>query len=128
MNPPPSATLSFTVSDDDTAQAVGSGDLPVLGWPDLLPLIARFWLRVESHVEPRHRAGRMKQWLNYLRRRHPEAEAIYMDWRTLNDATRMRELVQALTGVPLPPLPQKTTAPADTAEAAGSDDYGQTGG
>ena len=30
------ATLSFTVTDDDTAVAVGSGDLPVLGTPRLL--------------------------------------------------------------------------------------------
>ena len=31
-----SATLSFTVTDADTAAAVGSGDLPVLGTPRLL--------------------------------------------------------------------------------------------
>lgn len=30
------ATLRFTVSDDDTAAAVGSGSLPVLGTPRLL--------------------------------------------------------------------------------------------
>jgi fluoroacetyl-CoA thioesterase len=30
------ATLTFTVTDDDTAAAVGSGDLPVLGTPRLL--------------------------------------------------------------------------------------------
>ena len=33
---PQSATLSFTVSEDDTAVAVGSGSLPVLGTPRLL--------------------------------------------------------------------------------------------
>ena len=33
---PQSATLSFTVSEDDTALAVGSGSLPVLGTPRLL--------------------------------------------------------------------------------------------
>lgn len=31
-----SATLSFTVTDADTAASVGSGDLPVLGTPRLL--------------------------------------------------------------------------------------------
>ena len=31
-----SATLTFTVADSDTAVAVGSGDLPVLGTPRLL--------------------------------------------------------------------------------------------
>jgi predicted thioesterase len=30
------ATLQFTVTDDDTAAALGSGDLPVLGTPRLL--------------------------------------------------------------------------------------------
>lgn len=30
------ATLSFTVTDDDTAASVGSGSLPVLGTPRLL--------------------------------------------------------------------------------------------
>lgn len=32
----PSATLRFTVGDDDTAEALGSGSLPVLGTPRLL--------------------------------------------------------------------------------------------
>ena len=37
MSPEPrTATLPFTVTDDDTALAVGSGDLPVLGTPRLL--------------------------------------------------------------------------------------------
>ncbi len=33
---PPTATLTFTVTDADTAEALGSGDLPVLGTPRLL--------------------------------------------------------------------------------------------
>src|SRR5690349_4886569 len=36
MTEPASATLSFTMTDDDTAAALGSGDLPVLGTPRLL--------------------------------------------------------------------------------------------
>ncbi len=36
MTATPSATLTFTVTDADTAIAVGSGDLPVLGTPRLL--------------------------------------------------------------------------------------------
>ena len=32
----PSATLHFTVGDEDTAAAIGSGSLPVLGTPRLL--------------------------------------------------------------------------------------------
>ena len=36
MSPHLAATLTFTVTDDDTAAAVGSGSLPVLGTPRLL--------------------------------------------------------------------------------------------
>jgi tRNA-dihydrouridine synthase C len=61
------------------------GTPPVLAWDDLLPLIADFWLRMSARVEPRHRAGRLKQWLNLLRRRYPEAQRAYDDLRLLND-------------------------------------------
>jgi predicted thioesterase len=36
MTDPLAATLTFTVTDDDTAAALGSGSLPVLGTPRLL--------------------------------------------------------------------------------------------
>jgi tRNA-dihydrouridine synthase C len=61
------------------------GAPPVLAWDDLLPLIADFWRRMSVRVEPRHRAGRLKQWLNLLRRRYPEAQRAYDDLRLLND-------------------------------------------
>jgi tRNA-dihydrouridine synthase C len=54
-------------------------------WADLLPLVHEFWELIKAHVEPRHRAGRLKQWLNFLRRRYPEAEAAYANVRTIND-------------------------------------------
>jgi tRNA-dihydrouridine synthase C len=61
------------------------GLAPVVPWDDLLPLIADFWRRMSARVEPRHRAGRLKQWLNLLRRRYPEAQRAYDDLRLLND-------------------------------------------
>ncbi len=56
-----------------------------LAWPELLPLIHEFWHLVAAHIEPRGRAGRLKQWLNYLRRVHPQAGAAFAAVRTLND-------------------------------------------
>jgi predicted thioesterase len=49
-----SATLRFTVADDDTALAVGSGNLPVLGTPRLLA-----WLEAATcaAIEPGLRPG-----------------------------------------------------------------------
>ena len=39
------------------------------------------------HVAPRHRAGRLKQWLNYLRRHYPEAQQAFDTLRTVQDPT-----------------------------------------
>ena len=54
-------------------------------WQYLLPFIADFWRIVCSRLERRQHAGRLKQWLNFLRRRYPEAEVAYMALRTVND-------------------------------------------
>lgn len=56
------------------------------GWPALRLLLRTYWDRVALNVEPRHRPGRLKQWLNLLRRRFAEAEAAYQALRTLTDA------------------------------------------
>ena len=61
------------------------GAAPALAWPGLLPLIDDFWRLVCAELDPRQRAGRLKQWLNFLRRRYPEAEAAYQELRTQND-------------------------------------------
>ena len=58
---------------------------PGVAWRQLLMLIREFWFLVESHIAPHARAGRLKQWLNYLRRRHPQAEAAYAAVRSIND-------------------------------------------
>ena len=62
------------------------GPEPFVAWQDLLPLIAEFWHLVCSRLERRQQAGRLKQWLNFLRRRYPQAEAAYMALKTVNDA------------------------------------------
>ena len=56
-------------------------------WQALLPFIADFWHIVCSRLERRQQAGWLKQWLNFLRRRYPEAEVAYMALRTVNDAS-----------------------------------------
>ena len=63
----------------DAAQAVA------VGWSELLPLLADFWQLVCSRLDARTRAGRLKQWLNFLRRRFPEAETAYQRLKTIND-------------------------------------------
>ena len=73
------------VADPGLALAIRAGSGVVIGWPALEPLLADFWRLVCSRLEPRSRAGRLKQWLNFLRRRFPEAETAYQQLRTVND-------------------------------------------
>ena len=60
-------------------------DEPGVSWQALLPLVADFWQIVGAHIAPHHRSGRLKQWLNFLRRCYPEAETAYAAVRTIND-------------------------------------------
>jgi tRNA-dihydrouridine synthase C len=49
-----------------------------------------------NDLEPRQRAGRLKQWLNLLRRRYPEAELAYQHVRTMTDQRAITAWVAAL--------------------------------
>jgi tRNA-dihydrouridine synthase C len=80
------------------ADMAGEQHVPAT-WPVLLPLIADFWHIVCSRLETRARAGRLKQWLNFLRRRFPEAEVAYRAIKTVNDPVLVDEwLAQLLQG------------------------------
>ena len=86
------------VADPGLALALRGAVAPA--WTELLPLVAHFWQRIACHVAPRHRAGRLKQWLNLLRRRHPQAQAAFDTVRETNDPT---EVSARLFGA-LPPI------------------------
>jgi len=77
-------------------------DSPAVPWAEVVPLLQLYWQLVIPRVVPKHRAGRIKQWLNYLRRTYPEAEAAYMDCRTLRDSRDMQAWLAGL-GTATPP-------------------------
>ena len=52
-----------------------------LPWRRVVPLLREFWDDVCARVERRHRAGRMKQWLNTLRMAYPEAQHAFEQLR-----------------------------------------------
>lgn len=77
------------VADPGLALAIRGAHEPALAWAALLPLVARYWWRMGDQLLPRHRAGRLKQWLNLLRRRHPEAQAAFDAVRTIEDPAQV---------------------------------------
>ena len=83
--------IKASMNTDDSSPVIAP-----IGWPALVPLLADFWLIVCSRLDKRSQAGRLKQWLNFLRRRFPEAEIAYQALKTINDPA----LIDAwLTGV-----------------------------
>ena len=79
------------------ADMAGVKEAPPLTWPLLLPLVTDFWHIVCARLDSRSRAGRLKQWLNFLRRRFPEAEVAYQAIKTINDPARIDEWLAKLT-------------------------------
>jgi tRNA-dihydrouridine synthase C len=77
-------------------QADSSGATHGLSDEALGASLRLFWHLIEGHCPPRYRAGRLKQWLNLLRRQHPVAETAYALLRTENDVRRVRERLFSL--------------------------------
>lgn len=69
-----------------------------LSWQEVLPHLGIFWGHIAQHISPRHQAGRFKQWLNFLRKHYPEAEAAYQELRTLTEPQRIEDWLRASTG------------------------------
>jgi tRNA-dihydrouridine synthase C len=77
------------VADPGLARAIraadaGQPDAPAVAWHDVVPHLVRFWELVCDGLSPNQRAGRLKQWLNLLRRRFPEAELAFQEVRTIS--------------------------------------------
>ena len=92
--------LGLAIQAYDAAQGSGKNDLTAkethraAPWASLLPLMLQFWHRVGLHVAARHRAGRLKQWLNYLRRSYPQAQQAFDELRLLHDPAHIEQWLQ----------------------------------
>lgn len=83
------------VSDPGLAMAIkGEGGVP---WTEVATLLSVFWQQVCRRVERRHRAGRLKQWLNHLRRRYPEAQAAFDTLRTSTEPQQIEAWLLSTT-------------------------------
>ncbi|MGE0348975.1 tRNA dihydrouridine synthase [Hydrogenophaga sp.] len=104
------------VTDPGLALAIkGQGGVP---WAVLPPLFQLFWQQVSARVERRHRAGRLKQWLNYLRRRYPQAQAAFDELRLLNEPVAIEAwLRRAQIDIEIPSTEAIVLPPAEMAPA-----------
>ncbi len=52
-------------------------------WEQMGPLMHAFWQVTSTQLEKKQQAGRVKQWLNLLRRHYPQAQTAFDEMRTL---------------------------------------------
>jgi len=67
---------------------------PAVTWAQMLPHLQRFWLLVCRDLTPNQRAGRLKQWLNLMRRRYPEAETAFQCVRVLTQQSLVADWLE----------------------------------
>jgi len=78
--------LGLAIKGDMNNTASGA-----VSWAQLLPLVLDFWHIVTTRLDNKAQAGRLKQWLNFLRRRFPEAEVAYQALKTINNPAVVNE-------------------------------------
>jgi tRNA-dihydrouridine synthase C len=87
--------LALAIRESQGQGAMGEADAPLrISWQELLPVLGQFWLLVCARLERKQQAGRLKQWLNFLRRRYPEAELAYAELRVLHDPRAIDQWMQ----------------------------------
>ncbi len=84
--------------------------LPAPEWNQVLAGLQRYAGLIAPRVALRHRGGRLKQWLNMLRRHYPQAQAAYDKVRELRDIAALEAVLFGPVGcgqaAALPPSPQ----------------------
>lgn len=68
---------------------------PAADWPRVIPMLVEYWAQVRADLAERHAPGRIKQWLNLLRRNYPQAEALFGELREQRDARAVDALLAA---------------------------------
>ncbi|WP_313602041.1 tRNA dihydrouridine synthase [Comamonas jiangduensis] len=76
------------------SEAVPAAIAPAVTWVEMLPHLQRFWWLVCRDLTPNQRAGRLKQWLNLMRRRYPEAEVAFQSVRVLTQQSLVAEWLE----------------------------------
>lgn len=66
-----------------------------LDWPAVVSLVIAYGAELQARLEDRFVTGRIKQWLNYLRRGYPEAETVWSKARKIREAQPFYDCLKA---------------------------------
>ena len=102
--------LALSIRDRDTNTNTNDKDT-AMQWDAVLPHLADFWHLVRSHLDKKKHAGRLKQWLNFLRHRYHQAELAYNHVRTIDDPTEIDRWIALATDTPPYRAPDHRASP-----------------
>lgn len=68
---------------------------PAAQWDAVAAMILDFWVQVQRKVLPTQAPGRLKQWLNLMRRNYPQAETTFTALRSLRTAEDVSRVLRA---------------------------------
>lgn len=72
-----------------------------LSWPDLSPIMQEFFTRMLAIVTPAQAAGRLKQWLTYLRLTYPEAGELFNRIKRSSEPDAIFQLIDLSADSPI---------------------------
>ena len=78
------------------ANQIRANSAPQAQWANVAPLLQHFWQEIGMTMSPKDRVGRIKQWVNYLRQSHSEAETLWAAIRAEKDAQILDSRMLAL--------------------------------
>lgn len=85
------------VADPLLARRIRARDAtdPAAQWDAVAAMILDFWAQAQRKVLPTQAPGRLKQWLNLMRRSYPQAEAMFTALRSLRTAEDVSQVLRA---------------------------------
>ncbi|WP_411745640.1 tRNA-dihydrouridine synthase [Reinekea sp.] len=81
----PKLADSIKLDQDSTAQ-----------WSSTAPLVQEFWNSITKEMSTRYCAGRLKQWLIFLKDLYPEAEILFIAVRKLTEINEIQPYIDKL--------------------------------
>lgn len=81
-------------------QAVSQQPVKVFSWQDTLRLIIVYYEQVQQELPPPFVPGRVKQWLNMMRKHNPNAQSLFDEVKTVNELTELTRLLDSKLAKP----------------------------
>jgi len=79
----------------DLAGRIRQDQMTQAQWQAVRHLLIEFWHDIRKTLPEKECAGRLKQWVNHLRKVHPDAEALWHKIRTEKQCPKLDSLIEA---------------------------------